>query len=652
MKNYPNLFSPYTIKKTTFKNRVFIPPVIATRIALNGAPTAEGIDVYENRARGGAAQVTITETFVDFEYASRHAHGLDVVSPNMSVHHMESIFVLTEAIKMHGAVASIQLNHVGATNHPDCIGGKNPIGPSAFTREDGVVIDEMDEAMMDRVADNFANACGNVRSMGFDMVMLHGGHGWLLSQFLSPLSNKRTDKYGGSLENRARFPLMALDRVRAKVGPDFLIEYRISGDEMVEGGMHLDETIEFCKMLEGKVDLLHVTSGIYHKHVETKAFSSMFHPHGCNVNDAAAIKKAVNIPVVVVGGINDPELAEDIIKSGKADFVALGRQVFADPEWARKAMTGRADEIAPCLRCSCFNPLPPSKEERTIGASFMCTVNPWASRELRLRNAPQPRSSKNVLVIGGGAAGMYAAITAAERGHKVTLAEKESALGGHLKFTDHDMLKDDLRRFKNSLIVRMRKTGVKVELSAEVTPGYIALLNPDAVICAVGSVPIVPKISGIETAVHALEAYGNTDKLGKNVVIIGGGLVGCETGLYLAECGKSVHIVEMMDKLAPDANESHKRALFPYMDRMLTYETGQQCKEITNTGITVVGKDGNEKFIEADSVVYAIGMRSRADLVKTLGADVNYFVPVGDCVRPAKVLEATHSALFAALDIL
>ncbi len=368
------------------------------------------------------------------------------------------------------------------------------MGHPDFIRPDGVKVDEMDEDMIYRVAANYANAVGAAKFFGFDMVMLHGGHGWLLSQFTSPLSNKRTDKWGGSLENRARFALLVLDKVREEVGDDFVIEYRVSGDERVEGGMHLEETVEFCKMIQDKVDMIHVTSGIYHSHVETKAFSSMFDAHGCNVDLAAAIKAAVKVPVVAVGGFNDPALADKVIAQGKCDFVALGRQQFADPAWVNKALTGRADEIQPCLRCSCFNPLASSNDARPVPKPWTCTVNPWSGRELRMRWAPRPLSSKDVLIIGGGVAGMYAAITAAERGHRVTIAEKEGRLGGVLWFTENDKHKEDLKRYKDSLICRLNRLGVKVEFNTEANSEYIKNKKADAVICAVGAAePVIPK---------------------------------------------------------------------------------------------------------------------------------------------------------------
>ncbi len=653
MHKYKNMFSPVKIKNTYFKNRVLASPVTTNRIAIDGAPTPEAIDVYETKARGGFAQVTLTESFVDFEFAARHEHGLDLVSNNMTTYHMEAIAILTEAIKAHGAVASIQFNHVGNVNHPDtCIGHRNPIGPSAFTRFDGVQIDRMDEEMMNRVADNFANVCGNAKALGFDMVMLHGGHGWLLSQFTSPLSNKRTDKWGGTLENRARFPLLVLDRVRKEVGEDFLIEYRVSGDERVDGGMGLEETAEFCKIIESKVDLIHVTAGIYHSHVETKAFSSMFDKHGCNVNLAATIKKAVSIPVVAVGGFNDPKLIDRVIGEELCDFVAMGRQQFADPDFVNKTLVGKEDEIAPCQRCSCFNPLPSDPEARNVALPWHCTVNPWAGRELRWRQAPAPKASRDVLVVGGGVGGLYAAITAAERGHKVTLAEKKNRLGGHLWFTDLEEHKNDLARYRDSLIIRAERAGVKIELNTEADESYVKSKNPYALICAVGSEPAVPPIAGIENAEHAFYAYTDPDKLGKKITVVGGGLVGCETALHLAENGHEVTVLEMLDDIAKDGNDSHRRALIPRMAKLLEWKCNVRVTEIEADGVRYLNEDKTEQKIDADNIIYAIGMKSNLSTVEKLRFSAPLFYQVGDCVTPRLIKQATYEGFCAAMDIL
>lgn len=653
---YPHIFTPITIKGVTFKNRVFAAPITTNRIVDHGYPSAEGIDAFETKARGGFALVTLTESFVDDEFSARHEHGLDVHSKEMTTFHMESIMTLTEAIKAHGAVASIQINHVGAVGHPDTIKDhKNPIGPSAFVREDGVQVDEMTALMMERVADNFADTAYNCKALGFDMVMLNGGHGWLLSQFISPRSNKRTDEYGGSMENRAKFPVMVCERIRAKCGPDFLIEYRMVGAERIEGGLTNAEAVEFAKIIQDYVDIIHVTSGIYHSHVETKAFSSMFDPHGCNLDLAASIKAVVRIPVTAVGGFNRPEQVEEAIASGKCDFVAMGRQQFADPEFCNKALTGRADQIAPCLRCSCFNPLAADPDARPFPELWHCTVNPRASRELRWRQAPTPIGKRKVLVIGGGVSGMYAAITAAERGHNVTLCEKEKALGGLLWFTDVDTHKESMQGFRDSLIARCKYTGVKVMTGKAATPELIAEIAPDAVICAVGSYPWVPPIKGVEGAVHALDLYKKPPEKGQSVIIIGGGAIGCESGYFFAdEYGAKVKILEMRDDVCKDSNDSQRRALIPRMrDVGMTWDCSVSVTEITDKGVAFKDADGKECFAEADIVAYACGNRSNDAVVRELNdGKAPWFIVTGDAKRARTVKQAVYEGFTAAMDIL
>lgn len=660
MMQYPHLFSPFKIKHITFKNRIFSSPLSTDRtVDENGTPTDQSINAFENRARGGVAQVTVTETAVDYDRACRHNHGFKLVGEDKSGHHETVMSLVTEGIKVHGAVASIQIAHVGEVNHPFFTGGKNPMGPTGHVREDGITVDEMDEAMMNEVADHFADAAFQAKRYGYDMVMIHGGHGWIFTQFTSPLTNKRTDKYGGSMENRARFPIMVLDRIRAACGDDFLIEYRLSAEELQEGGLTIDDTIEFIGYIKDKIDILHCSVGIYHKPVETRTFPSMYHESGCNAGLSEKIKKAYpDLPVTVVGGINDPALAEEIIASGKADFVALGRQMLADPEFAVKAMTGRSDEIAPCLRCSCFIPLPVDPTIRMgiqiAPRPFECAVNPKSMRELRTQTYPTPRASRKVLVIGGGPAGMYAAITAAERGHSVILVEQSEKLGGLLNFTNTDYYKKDLNRYMKSLIARVGKLDIEVRLNTKATKELIEAEAPYVVIAAVGSVPIVPGIPGLkEHAVQALDAYYKPDSIGKNVVMVGGGLVGCETALHLAAKGHKVTLIEMMDDVAPDALMSHKMAIMPKLENELEgLHCGTKCGRITTDGVYAQGRDGKEIFFPADTVMYAVGMRSNSEEVEALRGAVDNFATVGDCLAPRKVLQAVRDGYFAAMDVL
>lgn len=653
---YSHMFTPMTIRGVTFKNRVFASPITTNRIVDHGYPTPECIDVYETKARGGFATVTLTESFVNDTYGLRHEHGLNVYERNMTTFNMESIMVLTEAIKAHGAVASIQINHVGAMNHPDTIKGhKNPIGPSAFVRDDGVQVEEMTREQIEETVNDFAEAAWTCKALGFQMVNLHGGHGWLLNQFISPRFNHRTDEFGGSMENRTRFPIMVCDKIRELCGPDFLIEYRLSGSERIEGGQTLEEGIEFAKLIQDHVDLIHVTSGFYQDHVNTKAFSSMFDKHGCNLDLAEAIKKNVHVPVVAVGGFNSPDQVEDAIASGKCDFVALGRQQFADPEFVNKTLMGREDQIAPCLRCSCFNPLASNPGERPIPALWHCAVNPWGQRELRWRNAPKPRGRRNVVVVGGGVSGMYAAITAAERGHDVTLIEKEGKLGGLLWFTEVDTDKESLLRYRDALIARCKFNGVQIMLNTEATRELLESMKPDAVICAVGSHPFVPPIPGVEYAKHAVEAYKDIEALrGKKVIIIGGGAIGCESGYFFAtECGATVQILEMRDEMCKDSYPSQRAALLPRMDKAgMILNCCVSTKEITPNGVRFVDKDGSEQFAEADIVYYCCGNRSNDSVVKSLEGVCPWFVVTGDARQARTVKQATYEGFCAAMDIL
>lgn len=650
---YPHIFAPLTIKGVTFKNRVMDAPKTTDRTVFpGGTPTPECINGYEVRARGGVSCVTVTESFVDDDRSARHDHTIDFYTPNKSVYHQEALFVLAESITRHGAVASVELNHTGAVNHPATIkDGKNPFGPSAFIREDGIQVEEMTEQDMEEVASHFAAAALGAKLAGFQMVMLHGGHGWLLGQYISPLTNKRTDKYGGSMENRARFPLMVIDHIRKACEEDFLIEYRMSGAERVPGGLELSEAVEFAKIIQDKVDIIHVTSGMYHNHVESKAFSSIYHPHGCNLDLAAAIKAAVHIPVTAVGGFNSPEQIEEAIASGKCDFVALGRQMLADPDFVNKVARGKEDEIMPCLRCSCFNPLASDPDKRMQVAPFECTVNPTSMRQLRLEWSPKVKEpGQKVLVVGGGPGGMYAALTAAERGHRVTLMDKGRKLGGALWYTDYDCHKDDMRKFRDHLANRVYRAGVDVQLGVTVTRETIEDFAPDAVILAIGGRPVAPRIPGLhENAKYALNVY--TETPGKKCVMIGGGQVGIEVAMHLGDTGHQVEVLEMLDDYARDALWSHKEAFRIFKPESMTIHCSTQVTEVTPEGVKALAPDGSEVFYEADSVYYALGFRSPADELESLMTVCPRTAVIGDCKKPARILQATRDGMFAAMDI-
>jgi 2,4-dienoyl-CoA reductase-like NADH-dependent reductase (Old Yellow Enzyme family)/thioredoxin reductase len=649
---FPHLFSPLTVGNRTYKNRIVAAPIYCGTFGTIPFLSSVFFQAFTERSKGGCAQVTVGETPVDFEYANREPFEpidyRDYESPSFS-----SLEKAAAIIRGNGAVALIELSHCGESKLL-IPGLKNPIGPGGYVRDDGAEVIAMDEALMSSVCDNFVVSARFMKKAGFDGVMIHAGHGWLLHQFLSARTNSRSDGYGGSLENRARFPIQVIRAVREAMGEDFVIEVRVSGDERAEGGMGVDETARFCRMVEGLVDIVHVSVGLYRDPILSGQFSSVFDPHGLNAGLSEVIKKAVSIPVAVVGGINSPELAEHLIAEGKCDLVALGRQLTADPAFAHKAESGNEDDIAPCTRCyRCF-PGPLEGVIDDLSTLFGCSVNPEAFYfdEVVLKGVP--RASQKVLVIGGGIGGMEAAVVAADRGHDVTLVEKSDTLGGLLKFADTDAYKGDLAKFREVLIGRVKRRSIDLVLGKSLAPADIPAFGADAVVIAIGSRPVVPAIPGIEKAIKAMDAYHNMGTIGRKVVMVGGGLVGCEVGLHLARNGREVTVVEMLDEVAQDSYRMHRVGLVHEMGKMLNVRTGLTCTAISPEGVSAVGKDGKETFLPAETVLYAVGMAAKKDEAEELRAAAGN-VPVfevGDCVCAAKVYDAVRQGFVAAMSIL
>lgn len=640
---YPNLFQPLQVKSTVYKNRLFSAPSMMSFVTEGGRPTEALLGYYKEKARGGAAQVTIGDTPVDQEHAPAFP-GMYLTKANMAF-----LGELACCIKQYGAVATYELNHAGWMGNP-ALSGKQPISSVGFTRGDGVQVLQMDRDMMERVADNYAAAALFVKECGFDGAFIHGGHGWLLAQFLSPMVNTRTDEFGGCLENRARFPQMVVERIRKAVGRDFILEYRISGSERDPAGLTLEETIPFIQSIQDKIDLVHVSAGIDTRlDLTLQAHPSIFQPHGCNVDLAAAMKAAVNIPVVTVGAISSPQMAEQILAEGKADAVAMCRALIADPELPRKAREGRDDEISPCTRClHCRGHMDTHKH-------FSCAVNPRTAREARYpQGIVKSGTKKRVLVVGGGPGGMKVAIVAAQRGHDVTLADEREKLGGQLNFTDYDDIKADLRAQKNYLAHMVEKLGVKVQLQTRVDREFARSFAPDVIVTAVGASPVVPPIPGIDGAkvMGALDTYYHGERVGENVVMIGGGLVGVETALYLADAGKKVTVVEMTDTAAREANRLHAEALrLAIRERGVKILTSTKCCAVEEDGVLVEDQNGSREKLPVDTVVYCTGMRANSDTYQQLYDCAPEVYRVGDCIKPGTVREAILTGYFTAAEI-
>ena len=645
-RRFPHLCSPITLGRTTFRNRMFSAPMGGTDIANDGCIGPKSIAFYELRAKGGAAAVTVSELMVHASDGS-HAYRLDESILNS----LACATYTADAIRRHGAIPSIELSHSGmfaGTYMTDKSKQKSlhQWGPCDTVRPDGVPVKGMTREMIAEIVAAYGHAAGLAKRAGFELLMIHGGHGWLINQFLSPLFNHREDEYGGSLENRCRLAIEVLQAVRQAVGPFFPIEFRMSGAEFVEGGYGIEEGVKIAQAIEPYVDLIHVSAGTYQKTFGI-THPSMFTDHGRNVFLAAEIKKHVQKPVATIGGLNDPAQMEEIIASGKADVVYMARALLADPFLPNKIMANRDEDIVRCLRCfTCM-------AERAATSTRRCTVNPLIGRELEGDVVYPAPVKKKVLVAGGGPGGLYAAWTAARRGHQVILCEKESELGGILKSEQALPFKHEMYELAGTYAKFCRDAGVEIRLNTEVTREYAEKEAPDALIIAVGSEPLVPPIPGLdgENVVVVNNYYLEQDKVGDEVVVMGGGLAGCECAIHLGQAGKTVRLVEMRDVLAPDANVRHRPLLLAEIGKYVDVRTSHRALRVTKEGVVCADKDGNEVLVPGSSVICALGQRSRSKVVDELRDCAPFVRIIGDAARVSTITNAVYWGYHAALDI-
>lgn len=646
---YPHLFSPIKVGPLTLKNRIEAAPVNISNLPMSGYPTAENIAIFEGKAKGGAAIVHMGECRIDLKTGISHKLCIALDDPEV----LPYLHAATDAIKKHNAFAAVELIHPGTRANPEYYDG--PIwGPSAGPGHLGKDYSELDQKTIDYIVERFGDAAEMAKLGGVDLVMIHAGHGWLLHQFLSPLNNRRTDKYGGSLENRARITMEVIANIRKKCGKDFPIEVRMSGTEIVEGGLTLQDQIEFAKLLDGKVDLIHVTSGTFHvPSTNQHMIPNGFLPQGCNVYLAEAIKKEMkHTPVVTVGALGDPELMESIIAEGRADIVALARPLLADPELPNKLKAGKADQVSPCLRCMACISESFVPYVRYCSRIRRCPSNPTAYKEIPASQVKKAEQPKKVLVIGGGPSGMEAAAELAERGHHVILCERENELGGAMRHAKYVPFKQKVDQLMHVMIRRLERSGAEIRLRTAATPTLVESLHPDVIVAALGAKAKKPEVAGAEHAIIAEDALQRIDSLGQNVAIVGGGLVGCELALQLGMTGRTVHLLSRKKEVCRDAAHLYREGLLMELKKVpVKIYNEAECTAITSEGVTVRNADAREYTLLADTVIWAGGylpMEDEAEQFRTLAYD---FWKIGDCAQVRKIYNARREGYNAGSNI-
>ena len=634
---FEKIFQPITINSVTIKNRLVVPPMVSNFARNDGTVTDTAINYYEARAKGGFGLIVVEALAVHL-LGRGYEFGFGIWDDK----HISGCTRLTEAVHKGGAKVFAQLIHAGAQTTPAVL-GTMPVAPTAMLHPGyNVLTRELTKDEIVELIDAFGQSARRAKEAGFDGVEIHGSHGYLLSQFMSQFTNRRSDEYGGSLANRLRVPIEILKSIRSYCGNDFPVTIRIAGDERVSEGRKIDETKVAIKLLdEAGYDGFHVTSA-------TTASTGFVAPPSYvepafNVGFAEKIKKITAKPIITTGRIHDPYLAEMILAEDRADMIGMGRSSIADPELPNKVMRGELDEICPCVAClqGCIGHL-------YTNTPISCLANPFVGREGEIKIEPAQRAKK-ILVAGGGPAGLEAAKTLALRGHKVDLYEKTEKLGGQLVLACMPPHKQSIAQLLQYYIKKAKDAGVNIHLQQPVTKELVKEANPDLVVIATGGEAIVPNIPGKELmrSETAWDILAGKVTLGPKVLVVGGGSVGCEVADFLTAQGRQVTLVEMKHDIGADMVKRVRQFLLQRLDSShVDVQTDNKVCEIRPDGALVchVNAEEGKALAGYDGIVWALGTKPDTALAKELEGTTYEVVQVGDCVTIADALAAIQDA--------
>lgn len=630
-----SLFDPIKIGRVTSRNRIVMPPINANMAFGDGFASERNRDYYAERAKGGAGVIILEALFI--EWAAKHrTFGMGASEDK----YIPGLRMVAEGIQEHGALAAAQINHNGRILSEDAT-GLQTVAPSTYSNPTtGEVSVEFAAEEIQELVDKYANAARRIKEAGFDAVEIHGAHGYLLAQFLSPFTNKRTDQYGGSLENRMRLPLQVVRRVKKMCGEDYPVFYRLSAEELFQGGLELAETTLFAQKLEGAgVDLLDVSgSSLEQPHKLARLIPCNYYPHGYFMASAAAMKKVVSIPVVGVGRINCPVMAARFLDEGKADMVAVGRQFLADPHWPNKAQEGRYEDIIRCIACNtgCLDVLLKNKTHIT------CVLNPEVGREKEYEIKPA-KEKRKVAIIGAGPAGLEAARVASLRGHEVSIYEKQTRIGGQLNLACKAPGKEEIQYIIDYYQNQIAKLQIDLNLETDATTRLFDEIRPDVVILATGGKPkrLDEEWEGASTVVSAWSVLDETWETGPKVVIVGGGRIGLETAEFLEKYGHEVIVVEKANRIGSDVGLTVRPVLMKRLIRSsINVFNKSEVKAVSGKEVTIVRDGATITLRDVDSIVIAVGVepnRVLQDDLKEMSFEVH---AIGNCSKEGAIMEA------------